>query len=211
MTDVNETNCLKCNLNFSSAKTLKNHQLEKHLQSSIKCFKCNLKFSNQERFRVHWNNKHVTMAKTLAKCKPSTVSSTVYYLNQLNEDSTGFFLLLILFHHGKQSTEDGTVILNEDGADSDDNSQKLPATVTTKKHKNPMPNSNRCNVCFRTFSTHKFALLHYRRVHMDWTINCEVCNKRVKKNLYISVHLAKHRLNGEISVERIVSKSRFLS
>lgn len=52
------------------------------------------------------------------------------------------------------------------------------------------------------------AQLHYRRVHMDWTTKCEVCQKGVKKNIYFR-HLAKHRSNDEISIERIVSKLIF--
>lgn len=56
-----DTKCLKCNLNFASAKSLKVHQQEKHSQNVIKCFKCGLRFSTAEKFRVHWNNRHVTV------------------------------------------------------------------------------------------------------------------------------------------------------
>lgn len=83
MTDNgSDTKCVKCSLNFTSAKILNNHQLEKHSQTSVKCFKCNLKFTNQERFRVHWNSKHVTI-KTPTESKPSTVSYTGCILNQI--------------------------------------------------------------------------------------------------------------------------------
>lgn len=80
MTDNgSDTKCAKCNLNFTSAKTLKNHQLEKHSQNVVKCFKCGLKFINSERFRAHWNSKHVT-AKIPAQSVASTVSFTHFAL-----------------------------------------------------------------------------------------------------------------------------------
>ncbi|XP_055296715.1 zinc finger protein 26-like [Sitodiplosis mosellana] len=169
--EVIDTKCLRCNLNFTSAKKLKIHQLEKHAQGVVKCFKCRLKFSTQDRFRVHWNNKHVTAPKTPAEPKPSS------------------------------SSNDQTV--NLDGK-SEGDSQKSSTAVTAKKRTHVGPTSNRCTVCFKAFASHQFAKLHYERVHMDWTTECEVCQKRVKKNLYIKVHLAKHRLRGEISVERIL-------
>lgn len=90
--------------------------------------------------------------------------------------------------------------------ENESGSEKVSTDVTTKKRKHAMPTSNRCTVCFKAFASHAAAKLHYERVHLDWTAECEVCKKRVKKNLFIKVHLAKHRQRGEISVERIVSK-----
>lgn len=79
MTDEGaDTKCLRCNLNFTSAKTLKTHQLEKHTQAGVKCFKCGLRFTTQDRFRVHWNNKHVTVPKTPTEPKPSSVSDFIF-------------------------------------------------------------------------------------------------------------------------------------
>ena len=90
--------------------------------------------------------------------------------------------------------------------ESESGSEKTPTGVTMKKRKHVMPTSNRCTVCFKAFASQPAAKVHYERVHMDWTTECEVCKKRVKKNLYLKVHLPKHRLRDEISVERIVSE-----
>ncbi|XP_031628314.1 zinc finger protein Xfin-like [Contarinia nasturtii] len=82
----NDTKCLKCNLNFTSSKTLKKHEQEKHSQSVVKCFKCNLKFSNQERFRAHWNSKHVTATKKVTK--PSTSTNEEIVALDVEHDSS---------------------------------------------------------------------------------------------------------------------------
>lgn len=79
-----DTKCLKCNLNFTSTKTLKVHQQEKHSQTIINCFKCGLKFSTQDKFRAHWNNRHVTIAK------PSVVSCFFQFFKLFELDSNFF-------------------------------------------------------------------------------------------------------------------------
>lgn len=100
---------------------------------------------------------------------------------------------------------------------SDDESKEKPKEASsttapnTKNRVHKFPTSNRCNVCYKAFSSQQTAELHYRRVHMDWTVNCEICNKPVKKNLYLNIHLKAHRVNGEISIERIVSNGKFIT
>lgn len=191
-----DTKCLKCNLNFTSTKTLKVHQQEKHSQTIINCFKCGLKFSTQDKFRAHWNNRHVTIAK------PSVVSCFFHFFKLFELDSN--FFLNRVFIINKQATNVALTISDDDSKNSDDAPKESP-TVKVKKRKHTLPTTNRCNVCYKAFSSQQSAQVHYRRVHMDWTVECEVCKKSVKKNLYIKLHLNKHRINGEMTTERYVS------
>lgn len=39
---------------------------------------------------------------------------------------------------------------------------------------------------------------------MDWTVKCDVCQKRMKKNLFVG-HLNEHRQRGDITEDKFVS------
>lgn len=89
-----------------------------------------------------------------------------------------------------------------EGDEDEDSDSDSDSSVALPKTKTAFPKSNRCNVCYKTFASHSFAMLHFRRVHMDWSVSCTVCDKRMKKNLY-RPHLLQHKNNGQITDEEM--------